>query len=153
MRILPYRTLDNYISGAVITFTDISGLKHLEAQLQESTRLAESIVETVREPVLVLDNHLRVLAISRAFADTFALDPARTKGQPLHQLDGGAWHDPALRQHLMNLLTDPAADFDDLSIKGAFQGGKVRELHLYGRRISQDDTLPGRLLLGVQAVC
>lgn len=66
MRILPYRTLNNYISGAVITFTDITALKTLEAQLQESARFAESIVETLREPLLVLDAELYVLGISRA---------------------------------------------------------------------------------------
>ena len=47
---LPYRTLDDYISGAVIAFTDSTGLKTLEAELQATTRFAERIVEILREP-------------------------------------------------------------------------------------------------------
>jgi len=102
MRILPCRTLDNYISGAVITFTDITflktlkTLKTLETQLQAGMRFAESIVETMREPLLVLDANQRVLAFSGAFAKFFGFDPARIKGSPLHELDGGAWQQPAL---------------------------------------------------------
>ena len=96
MRILPCRTLDNYISGAVITFIDITFLKTLETQLQAGMRFAESIVETMREPLLVLDANQRVLAFSGAFAKFFGFDPARIKGSPLHELDGGAWQQPAL---------------------------------------------------------
>ena len=46
---LPYRTLDDYISGAIIAFTDSTGLKTLEAELQATTRFTERIVEILRE--------------------------------------------------------------------------------------------------------
>ncbi len=45
----------------MLTFTEITVLKLLEEELQNSRRFAESIVETLREPLLVLDQHLRVL--------------------------------------------------------------------------------------------
>ncbi len=62
MRILPYRTIENTIDGVVITFMDISGRKKAE-QLGESARIyAESIVETVREPLIILDEHLKVVS-------------------------------------------------------------------------------------------
>jgi two-component system CheB/CheR fusion protein len=104
----------------------------------------------VREPLLVLDDELRVLAISQAFATFFALRPAEAKGQPLHELDGGAWRDPALRQHLTRLVSDPAASFDDLPLTASFAGSGRHELLLYGRCINSDGTPTGRLLLGVQ---
>ncbi len=107
MRVLPYRTLDNYISGAVITFTDITALKALEARTQESNRFAESMVESMREPLLVLDAGQRVLAFSGAFAQLFGLDAAAIKGQLLRELDGGAWQQPALRQRLQTALENP----------------------------------------------
>ncbi|GAB3573452.1 CheR family methyltransferase [Hymenobacter daeguensis] len=152
MRILPYRTLDNYISGAVITFTDITDLKTLEAQLQESTRFAESIVETLREPLLVLDGQQRVLAGSAAFARLFGLDAGRIKGVPLSELDGGAWRQPALRQRLDEALAHPGQPFDDLRFVAHFPTAGPRELLLYGRTITSHGTRTGHLLLSVEDV-
>ena len=151
MRILPYRTLDNYISGAVITFTDITALKTLETELQATTRFAESIVETMREPLLVLDSRLCVLAISQAFAQLFGLDPALVKGQPLRELDGGAWQQSALRQRLEKALHHPTEPFEDFPLVADFPTAGPRNLLLYGRCITSQGTQTGRLLLGVQA--
>jgi two-component system CheB/CheR fusion protein len=152
MRILPYRTLDNYISGAVVTFTDITVAKTLEAELQESTRFAESIVETVREPLLVLDPSLRVLAASPAFARQFGLEAAKLKGQPLQDLDGGAWQQPALLQRLEEALQHPHEPFENLRFTANFGKGGRQALRLYGRCITSGGTQTGRLLLGVQPV-
>ena len=152
MRILPYRTLDNYISGAVITFTDITALKTLEAQLQESARFAESIAETLREPLLVLDNEQRVLAISAAFAQLFGLDRNRAKGQPLRELDGGAWQQSALRERLATTLRHPEQPFVDFPYAADFPGAGPRTLRLFGRPLTSGGARTGRLLLGVEDV-
>ena len=152
MRILPYRTLDNYISGAVITFTDITALKTLEAQLQESARFAESIAETLREPLLVLDNEQRVLAISQAFAQLFGLDRDRSRGQLLRELDGGAWQQPALRERLATTLRHPEQPFVDFLYATDFPGAGPRTLRLFGRPLTSGGARTGRLLLGVEVV-
>ena len=152
MRILPYRTLDNYISGAVITFTDITALKVLETQLQVSRHLAESIVETVREPLLVLDHQLRVLAASQAFATLFGLDADAVKGMPLFELDGGAWRRPALHQRIEAVLADSTVPFDDFLLSADFPTAGHRELLVYGRGIISDGYPTGRVLLGLQEV-
>ncbi|MBD2770321.1 PAS domain-containing protein [Hymenobacter sp. BT664] len=152
MRILPYRTLDNYISGAVITFTDITDLKTLEAQLQASSRMAEAVVEAVREPLLVLDDHLRVLAISHSFIELFGLPTAGPRGQLLAELNGGTWWQPALRQRLEALLRDPHQTFDDFLLEGDFPNVGGRKLRVYGRCITGDGAPTSKLLLGVQDV-
>ncbi len=152
MRILPYRTLDNYISGAVITFTDITALKALETQLQASRRLAEAIVETVRGPLLILDAKLRVLAISHAFSELFGLDATAVKGQSINELDGGVWQLPALRQRLDALLADPSVPFDDFRFTADFAGAGPRRLLAYGRALTSDGQFTGCLLLGMEEV-
>ncbi len=155
LRILPYRTLDNYISGAVITFTDVTGLKTLEGRLQESARFAESIVATIREPLLVLDPELRVLTASRAFLATFGLEGTTPiKGHPLTRLNGGAWQHPALHAALRNLLgpDGPPDGFDDLTWTADFVGLGRRRLTVYGRPLQREGHATGSLLLGVQAV-
>ncbi|MBK1732396.1 chemotaxis protein CheB [Thiococcus pfennigii] len=103
MRIGPYRTLDNVIEGAVITFADISQHKAIEAELQEARAFAEGVVDTVREPLLVLDPQLHVLSANRAYHQHFQVDPAEVQGRPFWALGDGQWDIPALRQRLVAL--------------------------------------------------
>jgi len=152
MRILPYRTLDNYISGAVITFTEISGLKRLEEQLQASSHFAESIVETVREMLVVLDEDLRVLSVSRFFADYFGLAPEQARGQAFWELSGGAWKSEELRRYVLALLSRDASEFDDVSLEADFAELGRRRVLVYGRRIRSEGSQTGRLLLGIKAI-
>lgn len=148
MRIMPYRTLDNYISGAVITFTDITAMKQMEARLQASSSFAESIVETLRDPLLVLDAELRVVTVSRAFAELFQVDVERSRGQKLADLSLGAWRQPALQTALARLLAT-GEGFDELSITTSFLNLGTRQLTLYGRGIVSRGTPTGHLLLGI----
>ena len=57
--------------------------------------LAEAIVDTVREPLVVLDRDLRVIAASRSFYRTFAAEPGNTEGRMLYELGDGQWNIPA----------------------------------------------------------
>ncbi|QNE39724.1 chemotaxis protein CheR [Hymenobacter sp. NBH84] len=154
MRILPYRTLDNYISGAVITFTEITSLKQMEKQLQESARFAASIHEAVREPQLTLDKQLRVLTASRSFAEAFREQASELPGKPLVSLNGGAWDKPALRHQLHQLL-DPESDqmeFNDLTLDMALPEVGRRQVVLYGRRLLHLEQPTNQVLLGVKSI-
>jgi len=59
--------------------------------------LAEAIVDAIREPLLVLDPDLRVIAASRSFYRTFAVTPRKTQGQLIFDLGDGQWNIPKLR--------------------------------------------------------
>ncbi|RYY17646.1 MAG: hypothetical protein EOO36_09405, partial [Cytophagaceae bacterium] len=153
MRILPYRTLDNYINGAIITFTRITGLKTLEAQLQEAANFLDTLQQAVHEPVVAFDQHLRVYFSSQSFADLFGLAPAELVGQPLAQLPL-PWSRPALRDRLEELL-DPAValtSFDDVVLDADLPELGQRRLHLYGRLLHHPGQPTDRVLLGVQSV-
>ena len=67
MRILPYRTIENAIDGVVITFMDISERKKAEQSGEAARIYAESIVETVREPLVILDERLKVVSANSVF--------------------------------------------------------------------------------------
>ena len=67
MRMRPYRTVRNVINGLVITFVDVTQLKHAELLAQEARAYAESIVQTMRGPLVVLDAELRVVSANQAF--------------------------------------------------------------------------------------
>lgn len=70
VRIQPYRTTDNFINGVVLTFTDITA-RIKSATTQEALDLAEGIVNTVREPLIVLDAKMNVISINTAFETSF----------------------------------------------------------------------------------
>ena len=83
MRVLPYRTADNVIDGVVMTFADTTALKQTEAQLQEAREFAESIIATIREPLVVLDGELRIVSASRSFYQHVPGEAGRDGGPAL----------------------------------------------------------------------
>ncbi|WP_239691866.1 CheR family methyltransferase [Hymenobacter coccineus] len=137
MRILPYRSLDNYINGAVVTFTDVTALKQLEARLQETARFADSLQEAVPQPSVALDAQLHVRLANHAFAQAFGLVATELRGRPLVVLSGGAWNQPALLAQLAQLLNPahPQDQFDGLELTADFAGLGPRRVVLYGRRL------------------
>ena len=156
LRILPYRSLDNYINGVVLTFTNITALKVLETRLQDHTRFTDSLQADGREPQLTLDASLRVLSANPAFDQAFGPPPAPEPGQPgqpLAQLGGGAWQQPALLQQLRRLLDEAnPADFEGLTLEADFADLGRRRVLLYGRRVLHQGQPTGQLMLGVRAL-
>jgi len=111
-RIQPYRTLDNVILGVVLTFTDISTRIEAEAAVQLARELAESIVDTIREPLLVLDGGLQVVSANHAFYQYFQVMVADTVGRKIYDLGDSQWNIPALRELLEIILPR------DLAVEG-----------------------------------
>jgi two-component system CheB/CheR fusion protein len=104
MRILPYRTVHNVIDGVVITFTDVTQLKQAEQLVKEARIYAESIVDTVRESLLVLDADFTVQSANESFYKLFQVTPEETNGINLFKLGRGQWDIPELRRLLQELL-------------------------------------------------
>jgi two-component system CheB/CheR fusion protein len=99
VRIRPYRTARNTVGGVVITFVDITDAKQTE-RLESARLLAESIVDAVREPFLVLDHELRIVRANRAYYQTFRVEPAQTEGRRIGDLGSHQWTIPTLRESL-----------------------------------------------------
>lgn len=106
LRVLPYRTQDDRVAGAVVTFMDITDLKSKQSEISEARSFAEAIVETVRHPLLALGGDLRVRSANAAFHDTFGLSPAETIGRLIYELVDGQWNVPPLRELLEQLVPE-----------------------------------------------
>jgi two-component system CheB/CheR fusion protein len=120
MRVLPYRTVHNVIDGVVVTFTDVTSLKQAQQHAEEARRIAEqaklsaedaqvfaeNIVDTVREPLLVLDADLRVKSANRAFHERFQLNANETAGHSLYELGDRRFDIPDLRRLLHEILIE-----------------------------------------------
>ena len=131
MRMLPYRTVEDVIDGVVMTFTDVTESKKAASERAE---FAENIVQTVREPLLVLDEDFRVVMANRAFYTLFRVSREATEGRPIKELGGHEWAIPALT----DLLADVAkADklFEDFKVDADFPSIGKRTMLLNARKI------------------
>ncbi|HET9224572.1 MAG TPA: chemotaxis protein CheB [Roseiflexaceae bacterium] len=153
MRLRPYRTIDNLIDGVVITFSDITQLKQAEeererllAAVQQARRLAERIVETVRQPLLILDASLSIQSANRAFYQAFQVRPADVEQTSLYQLGSGQWDSPELRAWLGALLTEHSAP-EEFEITRTFPSIGYKRMLLTSRMVEQPlDRAPLMLL-------
>jgi two-component system CheB/CheR fusion protein len=105
-QIRPYRTGDHRIGGVTVTYQDITDRAHAEALSEEAKRYAETIVETVQAPLVVVDDALVVRSVNPAFCHDFGTSPARAIGRPLFAAMGG-WSAPALEHRLGTLFQSP----------------------------------------------
>lgn len=151
MRIMPYRTSKNTIDGLVLTFLDITQMKHAERVVQGARELAASIVETMREPLLVLDEQLRVVLANQSFYRTFRTTLREVEQQLLYHLCNGAWNIPELRSLLEEILPEHRS-FRDFIVDKPFPQVGRKKLALNGRRLEQDVALPGRILLAMEEI-
>ena len=76
--------------------------------IQDKLALANAIVDTVRDPILVLDENLRIVAASRAFYQTFHLVDQDVCGHLIYEIDDGQWNIPELRTLLETIAQDHA---------------------------------------------
>ncbi len=151
MRILPYRTLDNMIQGVVMTFTDTTALKKTEAQLQAARKFAESIIATIREPLVVLNGELRILSASRSFYRMFGMRPAETEGRLLYEIAQQIWDIPVLRQLLTDMLSKNT-QFDDFRVEHEFPSIGHKVFLLNARPMATGDAGDRLILLAMEDI-
>lgn len=151
MRIMPYRTIENVIDGLVLTFVNIDRLKQLESNGSKAKQFFEAIVETIREPLLILDQTLVVMSANRAFYRTFKTSSKQTLGELVYELGAGQWGNPELRELLEKILPRNGA-FEDFELEAEFPKIGHRVFVLNARRLEQAEGLPGMILLSMEEV-
>ena len=126
LTIRPYKTVDNRIGGVLLTLVDIDDIKRTLVRVKEAYDYANAVVETVREPLLVLDPDLRVITANRSFYENFLAMPEETENRFIYDLGDRQWNIPELRNLLEKVLPEDKA-FSDLVIE--------LELSNIGRRV------------------
>ncbi len=149
--IRPYRTVDNRIGGAVIVLLDIDPLKRTLRAAEQARDYAEGMIETVREPLLVLDGDLRIQRATSSFYETFRVTRAETDGRLIYDLGNGQWNVTRLRELLGNALFRNQP-FQDFELKHDFPHIGRRTVRLNARRISRDHDERRAVLLAIEDV-
>jgi two-component system CheB/CheR fusion protein len=146
-RIQPYRTLDNLIDGVVVTFTDITSRKAIGEQ--DALIRAESLVNTIREPLVVLNETFKIMSANRSFYKAFGITPEETVGRQIDQLNIGFTTLPELRKLLENVLQNdqPIAGYrvtQDIPDIGQ------RRIEINASRITGKISMPQMILLSME---
>ncbi|MFP4622625.1 MAG: chemotaxis protein CheB [Gemmatimonadota bacterium] len=146
-RLLPYRSREDEVEGVVVTFVDITARKHAEMELERARHYAESIVETLHEPLLVLEPDLRVRTANPAFFEHFEVREDETIGRLIYDLGNSQWDIPELRTLLEDVLPDSEI-FNDYEVRHQFEDIGERVMLLNARRLDHVQLI----LLGIRDI-
>ena len=115
---------------------EIDQRKKTERVAQDARNYAESIINTVREPLISLDKDLRVVTVSRSFYEFFKVKPEETVGQLIYDLGNKQWNIPKLRELLETILPQKTT-FDNYEVEHDFATIGRRIMLLNARQIER----------------
>ena len=150
-RILPYRTQDAQVAGVVITFADISERKTAERAIEAARSYSDSIINTIRQPLVVLDEELYVISASRSFYSTFSVEPEQTVGRQLDAVDEGRLDIAALRGFLDRLrLGEGVIEDHEIDVELPPRG--MRSLLVSALEIREEPLATRKILLAIEDI-
>jgi PAS domain-containing protein len=120
-------------------------------EVQDAWILAHAIVDTVREPLIVLDQDLRVVAASRSFYLTFKVDADDTQGKFLYDLGDGQWDIPKLRLLLGKIVPEHGAT-ENYEVEHDFPSIGRRTMLLNVRKVLYEKGAHSTFLLGIEDI-
>ncbi len=152
-------------SACVVVTDDITERKEIEAGLEktrkelevikkiadDASEFAESIINTVREPLLSLDQDLRVVTVSRSFYEVFKVNPEETIGQLVYNLGNKQWDIPQLRELLETILPQQSS-FENYEVEHDFTTIGKRIMLLNARQIQRASGKEKIILLAIEDI-
>ena len=129
---------------------DITERKNIEARLEktrkdlaiikasadEAQKFSDNLIDTLREPLITLDQDLRVVTVSRSFYEFFKVKPEETLGQLIYNLGDKQWDIPKLRELLEKILPEKTT-FDNYEVEHDFVSIGKRTMLLNARQIKR----------------
>jgi diguanylate cyclase (GGDEF)-like protein/PAS domain S-box-containing protein len=130
---------------------DITKRRQAERAAKNAREFAESIVSTIREPMLVLNADMKIISANRSFYKDFKTTPEKTEGQSIFKLGNKQWDTPRLHKQLGEVL-DKNAAFDDFEMEYKFPVIGVRTMLLNARKIYRETNKTEAILLAIEDV-
>src|SRR5471032_2729879 len=137
---------DDYDGSILLAIEDVSEERAARAESKRSWQLTKSIVDTIRDPLVVLENNMTIVTASKAFLTIFGITEAETRGRRVSELGQHQWDVPALR-HLMEKVLPENKPIESFEIEDDFPGLGRRVFNLNARKISQPGNHAHRMLL------
>ncbi len=130
---------------------DITERTQLEVIARDTLEYAENIVETVREPMVVLNAELKLISANRSFYETFAVNPIDTIGQYLYDLGNGQWRIPALQTLLEDILPSDTV-MNGYEVEHDFPGIGLKTVVLNARQVFRETVGSHIILLAMEDI-
>jgi diguanylate cyclase (GGDEF)-like protein/PAS domain S-box-containing protein len=130
---------------------DITERRRAERAIRDARGYAESIVSTIREPLLVLGTDLRVISANPSFYKMFRVTPEETNGQFVYELGNRQWDIPKLRELLEEIL-HKSSFFDDFEVENEFPVIGRRTMLLNARKILGETDRTEMILLAIEDI-
>src|SRR5580658_5226576 len=134
LRIAPYTGSDRQILGAVLTFTNVTAFRASIEQAIYEREYTKAILNTVVDPVVVLDAKLQVQTANRAFYTVFGVSRDETRGISIRKLGNNEWQTSEVWESVETTLSGPN-EFQAVEIDREFPSGR-RTLVLDARRLA-----------------
>jgi chemotaxis protein methyltransferase CheR len=128
-----------------------TGFREQFTSVADACALAQAIVDTVREPILVLDRDLRVVAASRSFYSAFKASPEETQGRLLYELGDGQWDIPKLRVLLEKIIPEHGV-MEGYEVEHVFPDLGHRTMRLNARQVFYEGGAGTTILLGMEDI-
>jgi PAS domain S-box-containing protein len=133
------------------TNQDVTERKQLEAEIQDAREYAENIVETVREPLVVLNSDLKILTANLSFYDTFKVTPEETIGNFIYDLGNRQWDIPKLRVLFEKILPHDTV-FNSYEVEHDFLDIGHKIILLNARQIFRENIGSRIILLAMEDI-
>jgi signal transduction histidine kinase len=125
--------------------------KRLETEIQDAREYAENIVETVREPLVVLSSSLKILTANHSYYETFKVTPEATIGNFIYDVGNRQWDIPKLRILFEDILPNNTA-FNGYEVEHDFPGIGRKIILLNARQISRKNIGSHIILLAMEDI-
>ncbi len=125
--------------------------RRAEETFEKAQTYTESIVETIREALIVLTPDLKVISANHSFYETFHLTPEETEGRFLYSISGHAWDIPSLRRLLEEIIPQNT-HFNDFEVEHEFPVIGRRTILLNARRVHREGKGTDRILLALEDI-
>jgi len=119
--------------------------------VQPYLEVFDNIIDSIREPLVVLDSDLKVVKANHSFYKTFDIKPDETEGVLIYDLGNRQWNIPKLRELLENILPENTV-FNDFEVEHNFKAIGQKIMHLNARRIYTKSNQTQLILLAIEDV-
>lgn len=147
----PIINTDGHVESVECAVRDITERKHAELESMESRIVANDIIETMHEPVLVLDANLEVIIANRSFYETFKATMKETEGKKLAVLGKRQWNVPKL-QKLLKTVIPKNNKIENFEVEAEFPNIGKCKMRLNAQRLSKGYDNSHMVLLAIEDV-
>ncbi len=134
-----------------MTFTDITGIKQAQEEVQSAREYSECIVDTMTQPLVVMNGKLEVVSANHSFYSAFRVTPQETVGRHFYEIGGRQWDIPSLRELLDDILKHDTT-FEKVEVDHDFPTIGRKKMLLNARRILNRSGETQLILLAIEDV-